>query len=289
MGAPLAMSLPLLLCCALSLAASGTRVAPVPGLGVRYIEPVDGAPKLEVLRTSDVAEAAEFLAEWSSARDFGMFAKFAPHTEAFAPRRVVLLGICRYTRVLLLDLRPFLGDAPQPMPAQLAEFLEDERRTFYGMGLMKAAAHLAFEFDLVIRCIDFRVRAWRQLSLGGGLYGVANRYLETSFARPPTLARPQGQAVHAWLQWALASYFMMFFGPPSEDWVVTRAELFGAGPMYLRVHEPKHDWSEAMEDWMRRQRDRLLEEDSGDEEEEESWETQPAGSPQATARIADGE
>jgi len=132
------------------------------------------------------------------------------------------------------------------------------------------------------------------LSLGGGLYGVANRYFETSFSRPPTLARPSGQAVHAWLQWALASYFMMFFGPPSEDWIITRAELFGAGPMYLRVEEPKHDWSDAMEEWMLRQRDRLLQEESDDdeveeEEDQEGWRTQPGGSPQATARIGGGE
>jgi len=114
------------------------------------------------------------------------------------------------------------------------------------------------------------------LSLGGGLYGVANRYFETSFSRPPTLARPSGQAVHAWLQWALASYFMMFYGPRSEAWVITPAELFGAGPMYLSVAEPKHEWGEAMAEWVRMQQD---DEDGFDDsfEEEEEAEGTEAG------------
>lgn len=55
--------------------------------------------------------------------------------------------------------------------------------------------------------------------------------------------------------------------------------MFGAGPMYLRVEEPKHDWSDAMEEWMLRQRDRLLQEESDDdeveeEEDQEGWRTQ---------------
>lgn len=87
-----------------------------------------------------------------------------------------------------------------------------------------SSSEIAFDGPQANPLIDFKRSATkptphlrRQLSLGGGLYGVANRYFETSFSRPPTLARPSGQAVHAWLQWALASYFMMFFGPPSED------------------------------------------------------------------------
>jgi len=260
-----------LACCALALVVSGMRVAPhaTDESGVQQVQPVDGVPKLEVLRTNNMDEAMAFIGAWSDARDFGMFAKFAPDSGAFAPKRVVLLGICRYTRVLLLDLKPYLADSPRPLPSPLAEFLEDGRRTFYGMGLLQAAAHLAFEFDTVIRCVDFRVRAWRQLELGGGLYGVANRYFETSFARPPTLSRPSGQAVHAWLQWAVASYFMMFVGVPSEDWVIKPAELFGAGPMYLRVEEPKHEWNEAMVEWMRLQKAKVSMDDgsiAGDEE-----------------------
>jgi len=122
------------------------------------------------------------------------------------------------------------------------------------------------------------------------LYGVANRYFDTTFERPPALTRPPSQAVHTWLQWSLASYFMMFYGPPNEDWILTEAELFGAGPMYLRVEEllssgdesppalprvlapceePKHDWNEAMMEWMLLQKERAAGEDSTDDDDDD--------------------
>eukprot|EP00429_Kryptoperidinium_foliaceum_P026762 CAMPEP_0176130732 /NCGR_PEP_ID=MMETSP0120_2-20121206/66153_1 /TAXON_ID=160619 /ORGANISM="Kryptoperidinium foliaceum, Strain CCMP 1326" /LENGTH=48 /DNA_ID= /DNA_START= /DNA_END= /DNA_ORIENTATION= len=48
----------------------------------------------------------------------------------------------------------------------------------------------------------------------------------------------------------------MFYGPAQRDWEITKSELFEAGPVYLRVAEPQHDWSKAREEWMARKQER---------------------------------
>lgn len=64
------------------------------------------------------------------------------------------------------------------------------------------------------------------------------------------------QARHTYLQWSVAHYFMVFHGPPKEDWIIAKSELFEAGPVYLRVAEPRHDWSAAREAWAGRKQER---------------------------------
>lgn len=120
--------------------------------------------------------------------------------------------------MLLIDLRAYLREVPAPLPEPIAAFLEGGGRTFYGMGLKHGAARLAFEFDTVIRCVDFNVRTWPALRRGGGIYGVYNRYISSvDLWRHDNLDTMSSQARHAYLQWSVAHYFMMFHGPPHKD------------------------------------------------------------------------
>jgi len=106
--------------------------------------------------------------------------------------------------------------------------------------------------------VDYNVRAWRELKLGGGLYGVFNRFvsLDIDLWRPDNLESLSAQARHTYLQWSVAHYFGTFYGAALEDWIITKTELFEAGPVYLRVAQPRHDWCKAREDWMQRKQER---------------------------------
>jgi len=209
-------------------------------------------PDLDVVYTTNMRPALRVLNVWAQQqdRDFGLFIRTMPCQGLFYPRRISMIGISRGHRVLLFDLKPCLRPWPQPLPDFLEDFMEHENHTFWGMGLKDTAARLAFEFDCVIRCVDYRIRAWPQMQLGGGLYGLANRHLRMAIARPDTLRALSSQLVHTHLQWAVFDYFSRLYGEADPAWQITKAEMFGAGPVYLRVAGAKHDWSSARLEWM---------------------------------------
>jgi len=215
------------------------------------LDPFWGVPDLDVVYTSQVDEAAAQLSKWSEFHEFGLYVKMAgTDNKAFSPARVALLGISRGSKVLIFDLR-HLREVPVPLPEPVAVFLEDPGRTFYGMGLSHGCGSLAFEFDAVARCVDLAGRAWPQIKRGGGIYGLFNRYVsDIDLWRPDSLETLSSQARHAYLQWAVPHYFMSFHGPPREEWVLTMSKLFAAGPIWLRVADPKHEWSSARKEWM---------------------------------------
>lgn len=71
----------------------------------------NGVPELDVFYTSSVDQAASFLEGWREDREFGLYVRVVPtENKAFFPVRLVLLGICRGTRVLVFDLRAFLRE-----------------------------------------------------------------------------------------------------------------------------------------------------------------------------------
>mmetsp|Transcript_24073 Transcript_24073/g.69236 ORF Transcript_24073/g.69236 Transcript_24073/m.69236 type:complete len:310 (-) Transcript_24073:353-1282(-) len=209
-------------------------------------------PDLDVVYTTNMRPALKVLNAWARERDrdFGLFIQTKPTQGLFYPRRISMIGISRGHRVLLFDLKPYLRPWPQPLPDFLEDFLEHENHTFYGMGLMDTAARLAFEFDCVIRCVDYRIRSWPRMQLGGGLYGLVARHLRMPIARPETLRALSSQLVHTHLQWAVFDYFSRLSGDPDPSWLITKAEMFGVGPVYLRVAGAKHDWSSARLEWM---------------------------------------
>lgn len=213
----------------------GSRVTPGNHRGeVRLIEGQRGVPKLEVLRTSSPEDVASYLEEWSTARRFGLFVQLAPASVGRFQQRVALLGICRGSKVLLFDVRPFLRQQPRPLPSALSDFLSDEKNTFFGMGLLRPVAQLTEEFDIDVRVIDLKVRGWKQVNVEAGFYRVAERYLGFA-ARRASLRQLQGQAIHTYLQWALADYCISSFGKPQEGWVLTEEELSEARPKKVRT------------------------------------------------------
>mmetsp|Transcript_72410 Transcript_72410/g.223738 ORF Transcript_72410/g.223738 Transcript_72410/m.223738 type:complete len:88 (-) Transcript_72410:53-316(-) len=60
-------------------------------------------------------------------------------------------------------------------------------------------------------------------------------------------------------RWNLCSWarYFMDVSFPQEDWLVTEAEMYGAGVKFVEhglcVPEPWHDWSEARAEWERAQ------------------------------------
>jgi len=194
-------------------------------------DPFYGVPELDVLFSSNVDQAKSFLEGWEGAREFGLFVRRVhSQNQAYFPIRVDLLGICRGRRVLIFDLRPHLREVPMPLPQPLAEWFEHPSRTFFGMDLKRGAARLAFEFGLVIRAVDFRTRTWPQLSRSAGLYDLFNRFIsDIDLWQPDNLETLSSQARHTFLHWSVAHYFMMFYGPADEDWVITMTELFECG------------------------------------------------------------
>lgn len=47
--------------------------------------------------------------------------------------------------------------------------------------------------------------------------------------RPEDLTGTTSQARHSYLQWAVAHYYMRFYGAVPEEWLITASELFEAG------------------------------------------------------------
>mmetsp|Transcript_93934 Transcript_93934/g.262871 ORF Transcript_93934/g.262871 Transcript_93934/m.262871 type:complete len:267 (+) Transcript_93934:16-816(+) len=245
------MSLARLLYAVLPVAAAGARVrgpeAIAQGeLGVQHLESY-GVPKLEVLSTSNDTEAAAFLAEWSSAKNFGVLLQLVPGNRGFFPLRVGLVGISRGTRVLLFDLKPHLRENPRPLPRHLGSFLANESRTFFGLGIQGSAGHWAFEFDAVVRFVDYKVRGWKQMNIEGGLFDLSNLYFGTHWKKRPSMRTLKGQAVYTYLQWAVVEYFTAFYGKPEESWVLTKAELFAYPSRSVRLEKRAHNWDEARE------------------------------------------
>jgi len=158
--------------------------------------------------------------------------------------------------VLIFDLKPHLRKNPRPLPRRLGRFLTDSSRTFLGLGLQSPAGHLAFEFDAVVRCVDYRVRALRQMSIEGGFFGLARTYFGTQWRKRPSLRTVDGQAVATYLQWAVAEYFMAFYGERQESWVISKAELFAHGPRAMRVEKPQNEWDDARQEWVRLREER---------------------------------
>lgn len=64
----------------------------------------------------------------------------------------------------------------------IERFLMQRNRTFYGMGITGDAAQLAFEFDCKLRAMEL-VDILPNLTLKGGLSGVANRVLGTNMTK----------------------------------------------------------------------------------------------------------
>mmetsp|Transcript_20157 Transcript_20157/g.57106 ORF Transcript_20157/g.57106 Transcript_20157/m.57106 type:complete len:178 (+) Transcript_20157:2-535(+) len=80
-----------------------------------------------------------------------------------------------------------------------------------------------------------------------GIGGAAPR-----LAGAGSAAVGMGIARHTYLQWAVAHFFTMFHGRVQEDWIITRSELLEAGPVYLSVAKPQHEWDEAKGEWLKR-------------------------------------
>lgn len=112
---------------------------------------------------------------------------------------------------------------------------------------------MAFEFDTVVRGVDIGRRAWPLATRGGGLYDIFNTLVSTDIDlwRPDNLHSLPAQARHTYLQWAVADHLLTKHGQAGDHCLITMAELFDAGPVYLRVATPKHDWTAARREWMR--------------------------------------
>eukprot|EP00413_Alexandrium_margalefii_P002342 CAMPEP_0204518916 /NCGR_PEP_ID=MMETSP0661-20131031/4456_1 /ASSEMBLY_ACC=CAM_ASM_000606 /TAXON_ID=109239 /ORGANISM="Alexandrium margalefi, Strain AMGDE01CS-322" /LENGTH=264 /DNA_ID=CAMNT_0051524391 /DNA_START=47 /DNA_END=841 /DNA_ORIENTATION=- len=240
------------------------------GTGYFTVAAHSGLPDIEVLYTKNVQMASDFIQGWQGTYHFGLDMEWKPtFAKGAPPSRAALLQICAGPWVLLLDLTRMRKPVPQPLPDDIWSFLESEEHTFYGMGLREDLGRLAFEFDCMVRGIDFTLRAWPgELELGGGLVGLANRVLGTTVKqskkvtksnwdrRPLTEEQIIYAAEDAYLSSAVARYFMdVSF--PQEDWLVTEAEMYGAGVKFVEhglcVPEPWHDWSEARAEWERAQ------------------------------------
>jgi len=213
---------------------------------------VSRIPRLDIVRTSSVWEAETWFSKWDDGAEFGLVVACVPTKEpAFLPERVTSLAISRERQVLIFDLRPFFRPIPQPLPGIISNFLQDKHRLFFGLGLLQGAARLAFEFDCVIRCVDLSLRKWTQLKLGGGLPAIAKRHLRIAYD-PEELVKKRHSLLpgRTWLQWALADHFSRTHGPPSANWTVTMVEMYGVGPVHLKVPYVTHDWTEARREWL---------------------------------------
>jgi len=240
----LAMLFKLAVLLAAAPAASGNRALPlVKQREARYVGGYRGLPTLEVLRTSSPTEVVSFLAPWSGARDFGLFVQLA--SEGGREQRVAVVAISNGARVMIYDLRPFLRQEARPLTAALANFLGDEQRTFYGFGLLRPAAQFAKEFNVSMKSVDMRVRAWPGADLDGGVFRVAERLLGVSFPRRPSLRQLEGQAVAAHLQWAVARHCVEAYGAPEAAWRLTETEVPPARK--YRAMRPRHIFDAAEE------------------------------------------
>mmetsp|Transcript_118991 Transcript_118991/g.341886 ORF Transcript_118991/g.341886 Transcript_118991/m.341886 type:complete len:541 (+) Transcript_118991:75-1697(+) len=212
----------------------------------------DGLPPLEVLHTSDETEATEFMRAWERSETFGFDMKWDRVPDAHTTSRAALLLLSAARRVLIFDLVPSWKKAPGCFPASLASFLANDTRTFFGMGLDVNAAKLACIYDcLLVRGVDYNRRCWPELELGGGIVGLANKWLGTEVLQKKKamrsnfhagwLSRKQMEALaeHMYLVWALAEYFLENHGDVDRSWYMSESELRRYG---MKLVDPRA-WS----------------------------------------------
>eukprot|EP00428_Durinskia_dybowskii_P018455 CAMPEP_0170217810 /NCGR_PEP_ID=MMETSP0116_2-20130129/8572_1 /TAXON_ID=400756 /ORGANISM="Durinskia baltica, Strain CSIRO CS-38" /LENGTH=679 /DNA_ID=CAMNT_0010468447 /DNA_START=44 /DNA_END=2080 /DNA_ORIENTATION=- len=179
-----------------------------------------GLPELELLYTGNEASAADFLNGWEGNLHIGLDMEWRPKfSKAALHSRTALLQLAAGPRVLIFDLVPLRGHATRQLPACLRSFLQDHRRTFYGMGMFNDLVRLHAEFGVFLRGADFALRPWKDMPLGGGLAGLANRILGTEVRqdrritlsnwekRPLSNEQLQYAAEDAYLSWAVAEEF----------------------------------------------------------------------------------
>lgn len=235
--------------------------------GAMVVPAHDGLPDLEVLLTGDEAQAPKFMACWQDASHFGLDLEWKPtFRKGQPPSRAALLQICSGNRVLLFDLASIRRASPFTLPDGIQSFLQNKKHTFFGMGLLRDASCLAFEFDCVVQGVDFALRAWPDRTCRG-LTASANNVLELAVKqskkitcsnwdrRPLSLAQVAYAAEDAYLSWALACHFMSKT-PVQPEWVLTEAELWGCGQKQFVKHglcvtNPRHDWSVAADNYER--------------------------------------
>mmetsp|Transcript_78752 Transcript_78752/g.228631 ORF Transcript_78752/g.228631 Transcript_78752/m.228631 type:complete len:460 (+) Transcript_78752:92-1471(+) len=241
----------------------GARLATMSqrGRDVRYThDKYGGLRTFEVQYTRSITNATAYLAQWRDAHDFGLFIQMQRWSDnPWAPSRVAALGISHGSKVLFFDMRPIMTPTPRALPLSIARFLEDRNKTFFGWHLLTPAAHLAFEYDVVVNGVDMAERAWPQLDRTLGLYGLANRMQPRVSSPLPerlNLGRLGDVALHTHLVWAVADFHLKFFGPPEASWPITAVEMYAAGPVQHRVPNARHNWTEARAKWAQQQRER---------------------------------
>jgi len=243
-------------------AGGGSEQSPVVGSHERLTIPThDGIPNLDVLYTGDPEDAAAFLASWPIARHVGLDLEYRPiFKKGVPPSRSALLQLSAGPKVLLFDLEAIRRKTPEPLPAGIAAFLESPEHTFYGMGLTGDVARLAFEFDCIVRGIDF-LQSWPSFAPSGGLAGAANRYigcdaktkksvtLSNWDLRPLTLEQLTYAAEDAYLSWAVADHFIRREGLVDEEQLISMAAMYSAGRALrvpgVGVPSSRHDWEDA--------------------------------------------
>eukprot|EP00429_Kryptoperidinium_foliaceum_P080537 CAMPEP_0176226968 /NCGR_PEP_ID=MMETSP0121_2-20121125/22530_1 /TAXON_ID=160619 /ORGANISM="Kryptoperidinium foliaceum, Strain CCMP 1326" /LENGTH=293 /DNA_ID=CAMNT_0017566243 /DNA_START=67 /DNA_END=948 /DNA_ORIENTATION=+ len=229
-----------LLCLLVPQLSTGRRASPS---NLHLVEAHRGVPRLEVLRTSSAEEAGAFLEQWSAKEYFGLFVQLAPSSLGLPGPRVALLGISQGTKVLIYDLRPFLFQPPQPLPTALAAFLSDQKKVFFGVGVMRPVAQLVKEFGIKMRCLDPKVHGWPEFPVDGGVFNAAHRLLGISFGQRPATRQLSGQAVYAYLQWALVDRSVASWGDHLLMWELLDSELSEAAK-HMHFHDamrPKHE------------------------------------------------
>jgi len=214
--------------------------------------PVDGLPKLEVLVTADPHLMSAFIDEWwQGCTTFGLDLEYPPvFNRKATPSATALLQIASGPNVLLFDLVEYKRrSASNRLPAPLEDFLQDPKRTFYGMGLTDDLVRLACEFNILSRGIDFAIteKSWPALTaqLGGGLAMVSNRVLNLNTKankhvtlsnwgeRPLSPEQVQYAAIDAYLSWALAEHFLKM-EPAREEWLIDQETLTLRGAALIR-------------------------------------------------------
>mmetsp|Transcript_115580 Transcript_115580/g.323176 ORF Transcript_115580/g.323176 Transcript_115580/m.323176 type:complete len:274 (-) Transcript_115580:90-911(-) len=187
---------------------------------------VAGVPELSVLYTADDDAVLEFLHDWWGEWHLGLMV--ARHDN-----RTSLVAMCANARVLIFDLRRRPAEQ-LPFPPALEAFMCHERRTFYGAGLLRAVSRFIYERGCDLRVVDFAMRKWPGMELGGGLRAMAQRHLgvgETGHVAPGAWQRPLsvGQvtvaAENVYLRWALAMHFRQYEGEADEDWLLNGSEM----------------------------------------------------------------